>query len=404
MKKLTIINSIIIIMMISLSSIQPLNAAIFTDINGTYIDLGKEKSVYGGGLTFLWDMPDFFDSKNVLFYINSTFAYSNENKNEPAETVRTYVPTSAGFELRFQILQIPLYITGSAGAGVSYFKKEGPAYYGPYMDPSKTLIDTAFGPYADVMLGLNYVMSQHTAFFVKSGYQRSFYDEENIETPAGFQFATGVRIAITESYTNFGGIGDEYEDSETANYQIKKTNSRPKKVTITGFTPGVIIPLGNFRDMAKTGYGGMINFTRRNLFIKRFEAGIDTGFYYASGKDLIDEGKPNYDRFLIVPLLAHTGYKVWFKNGFSFIPTVSLGAAYFNSKYMNFDKATLKKTDVNDNFIDPMVKIGIGVEYLVTEPFSISMTGGYGMFIEKDGPMSFATAGIGLNYKFQIRP
>jgi len=403
MKKLIIINSIIILM-ISLSSIQPLNAAIFTDINETYIDLGKEKSVYGGGLTFMWDMPGFFDSKNVLFYINSTFAYSNENKDEPDETVRTYVPSSAGFELRYQILQIPLYITGSAGAGVSYFKKEGPVYYGPYMDPSKTQTDTAFGPYADVMLGLNYVMSQRIAVFAKGGYQRSFYNEENMETPAGFQFAAGVRIAITKTYSDLGGIDDEYEDSETAHYQIKETNSRPEKVTITGFTPGVIIPLGNFKEMAKTGYGGMINLTRRNLFVKRFEAGIDTGFYYVPGKDLIDDGKPDYDRFLIVPLLAHTGYKVWIKNGFSFIPTVSLGAAYFNSKYMNFDETTLKKTDTTDNFIDPMVRIGISMEYLVTEPFSISMTGGYGMFIEKDGPMHFATAGIGLNYKFQIRP
>lgn len=403
MKKLTIINSIIMLM-IFLSSIQPLNSAIFTDINGTYIDLGKEKSVYGGGVTFLWDMPDYFDSKNVLFYINSTFAYSNENKDEPAETVRTYVPASAGFELRYQILQIPLYITGSAGAGVSYFRKEGPAFYGPYMDPSKTSIDTAFGPYADVMFGLNYVMSQRIAVFAKGGYQRSFFDEENIETPAGFQFATGLRMAITETYTDLGGIDDEYEYPETAHYQIQKTNSRFGEVTITGFTPDVIIPLGDFKEMAKTGYGGMVNLTRRNYFFKRFEAGIDTGFYYVPGKECIEEGKPDYDRFLIVPLLAHTGYKVWFKNGFSFIPTVSLGAAYFNSKYMNFDETTLKKTDVNDNFIDPMVRVGIGMEYLVTVPFSISMTGGYGMFIEKDGPMHFTTAGVGLNYKFQTRP
>ena len=403
MKKLTIINTLLILM-ISLSSIQPLNAAIFTDINGTYIDLGKEKPVYGGGLTFLWDMPGYFDSKNVLFYINSTFAYSKKDKDEPTETVRTYIPTSAGFELRFRILQIPLYITGSAGAGVSYFKKEGPTYYGPYMDPSKTQTDTAFGPYADVMLGLNYVMYQHIAVFAKGGYQKSFFNEDNIETPAGFQFAAGVRFALTEKYSDFGGINDEYEDSETANYQTKETNSKPKKVTITGFTPGVIIPLGNFKDMAKTGYGGMINLTRRNIFIKRFEAGIDTGFYHASGKDRINEGKPDYDRFLIVPILAHTGYKVWYKKGFSFIPTVSLGAAYFNSKYMSFDETTLKKTDTNDNFIDPMVKAGISMEYLITEPFSISMTGEYGMFIEKDEPMHFITAGIGLNYKFQIRP
>lgn len=180
--------------------LQPLKAAVLTDISGAYIDLGDEGSVYGAGLSFLWDMPRYFDNEKIFFYINSTFAYSVENKDEITETVRTYVPVSAGVEYRYQVLQIPLYITGSAGAGASYFEKQGPAYYGPYMDPSKTRIDTAYGAYADLMLGINYVLSRNAAVFGRGGYQISFYDEDNIESPAGFQFILGFRIPISGSF------------------------------------------------------------------------------------------------------------------------------------------------------------------------------------------------------------
>lgn len=199
MKKLIII-IISLILIFPVVFIQPSGAAVLTDIDGTYIDLGDEGSVYGAGLSFLWDMPRYFDNERIFFYINTTFAYSVEDKDEITETVRTYVPVSAGIEYRYQILHIPLYITGSAGAGASYFEKQGPAYYGPFIDPSKTQIDTAYGVYADLMLGVNYVLSGNIAVFGRGGYQMSFYDEDNIESPAGFKCNLGFRIPIAGSF------------------------------------------------------------------------------------------------------------------------------------------------------------------------------------------------------------
>jgi len=202
MKKIIIIN-ISLILMIPLLFIQPLKALILTDINGAYVDLGDEGSVSGAGISFLWDLPRYFDNEKIFFYINTMFTYSIKDRDEPDETARTYVPVSAGVEYRHQVLQIPLYITGSAGAGVSYFEKQGPVYYGPYMDPSKTQIDKAFGPYADLMLGLNYVLSGNIAFFARGGYQMSFYNEDNIESPAGLEFVLGLRIPISGSFRSF---------------------------------------------------------------------------------------------------------------------------------------------------------------------------------------------------------
>jgi len=395
-KTAAIITSIIIL--VSILSAQPLKAALFIDINGEYIDLGDEGSVYGSGISFLWDMPRYFDNDKLLFYINSTYAYSSEYKDEPSETVRTYVPLTAGFEYRYRILPIPLYVTGSAGAGASYFKREGPVYYGPFMDPSKTQIDTAFGPYADVMVGLNYILTQNLSVSAKGGYQLSRYNEDNIESPAGLRFTAGLRYALSGGIRSLGGVDDWYEDSEPVKSQFK---TRPAgKVTYFEFTPGVIIPLGKFEEMAETGFGGMINLNRRNLFFKGFTTGIGTGLYYAPGKDNFDGNNKNYDRFIILPLLINTGYRFNTANRFYIIPSISYGASYLNFSYEYFVPSTLKMKDENKNTIDPTVKGGLRIEYKITGLCSLTMSGEYGSFIEKSGAMPFAIASLGVDYIF----
>jgi hypothetical protein len=198
MRKIVIIISIL--MILPIMSVRHLLAALLTDINGVNIDLGDEGYVTGGGLSLLWDMPRYFDNERVYFYINSTFAFNVKNKDKPSETVRSYYPVSAGIEYRYRVTTMPLYITGSAGAGASYFRKEGPAYFGSYMDPSKTQIDSAFGAYGDIMLGVNFVVSQNTAFFARGGYQMSSYNNKAIESPSGMQFNLGVRIPISGNF------------------------------------------------------------------------------------------------------------------------------------------------------------------------------------------------------------
>lgn len=344
MKKSGIIYTIkfLSILMVSLSIIRPLEATIFTGVYGTYIDLNKN---------------------NELLYANSALT----------------------------------------GGGMSYFMKEGLKSYEQYIDPLQAQVYSAFSLYAGAILGLQ-IATNSIALFAQDDCQRLFFNEDSIVIPSVFRSYDGTQIALTKNFRNLSPINYEYDETDTGKIQFKSNPRRLNTRTLLEFSPCIFFPLGNFKEMAETGYGGMINLTRRNIFVKGFESGIDTGFFYLPGKDLIEEGKPSYDRFLIVPLLAHTGYKVWPGNSFYFIPAVSLGAAYFNSEYIYFDETTLKKTDSTENFIDPMVKIGISMEYMVTGSLSISTTAEYGMFIEKDGPMCFLTAGIGLNYKLQVRP
>jgi hypothetical protein len=137
----------------------------------------------------------YLDNEKVLFYINGTYAAGKDNEDSASEKVLTYVPVSAGFEYRHQVYTLPLYITGTAGAGVSYFEKE--------IKTSETRIHSAFGPYYSVMIGLNYVLSQHIALFAQTGYQASVYNNDEIDSPAGIQFRMGVRIPISGSHRSF---------------------------------------------------------------------------------------------------------------------------------------------------------------------------------------------------------
>lgn len=398
MKKLTILNKLLLLL-IPLVLIQPVNAALQTDIYGTYADLGKEGSGKGTGITFLWGLPDSFNIENVLFYMNSAFIYDKKNSSIYADTVRKYIPVSAGFEYRYQIYQMPLYLTASAGAGVSYFEKKVPDYNSLLSSTSVSTKYSASGPYTDFMIGLNYVLTQRFAVFAKGGYQKSFYSEDNIESPSGFQFTTGLRFSLSETNRNFGGIEESYNDSEPAKYRYKP-EKKPKYDNNINFTPGIIVPLGEFKEMAKPGYGGIINFTKRNFLFRRFEAGINTGFYYAPGKDLSEDQRPDYERFIIAPLFLNTGYRVRVLKHLYLAPEISFGYAYFNSAYKYFDSKTLEEIKKNKNFIDPIVKSGLGMEYLINQSFSVSVNGEYGMFIEKSDPMKFLVYAIGLNYLF----
>ena len=172
------------------------------------------------------------------------------------------------------------------------------------------------------------------------------------------------------------------------------------------FDPGVIIPFDKLGEMYRPGYGGMINLTKRGLFLNDFKAGIGAGFYYLPGKNLLDESKPEYHRAMMAPLLLNTAYRINIADSFSFFPALSMGAAYLNITYMYKDTDIIietgnhKKTETSKNFIDPMFTAGLGIEYRLTESFSISVLGEYGMFIERSGPLSFAIAGVGLNYRF----
>jgi hypothetical protein len=152
--------------------------------------------------------------------------------------------------------------------------------------------------------------------------------------------------------------------------------------------------------MYNTGFGVMLTLSERNLFFENFEAGISAGFYYAEGKNLIKKGKSNYDTFMMAPLLINTSYRFEFWDNYSVTPSFSIGFTYINMKHISLSTVTYAPQENTDNTIDPTVKFGLGFGYSITETISVSIAGEYGMFTEESGPIPFAIAGLGIEYRF----
>ena len=375
----------------SLFHIRPISAAVFTDINGTIIDLGKEGVVRGGGITFLWGMPGFFDDEKVLLYINSSFARKPLSKDSTSENRNTYIPVSAGLEYRQQVYELPLYLTGSAGAGVSYFKKEYPWA----LDPSKTHTDSDFGPYADIMAGFNLVMSQNLALYVKGGYQFSFYNEQAIKSPGGFHFNSGVRIPLTGGYKNLGGVDEPWNDSGSIKPILKP--KRVKTETHWEFNPGAFIPVGQIRNMVKPGPGGILSY---NIKGKNFTTGLETGYLFIPGEESYKTNGLFINQLQIIPFAIKAGYVLNLFRQLSVTPSVSLGGAFISSSYNRIDKITRKEAEKTENGIDPMTAVSLSIDYSFSESFFIGIKTGYRRLIEEDVSPQFVSSGINLGMRF----
>lgn len=391
MKKLTFIKSAVPLL-ISLLCIQAAYADIRTDINGTVINLGDEGFVRGGGISVLWDMPRFFDNEKVFLYISSSFNKNANNYNITTETRRTYIPSSAGFEYRHQISDIPLSFTGSAGAGVSYFRREDPSE----TEPSLTRTDSDYGPYADLMVGLNYILSQNFAVFVKAGYQISFYNENSINSPKGYQFSMGLRIPVTGNYRSLGGIDKEWDDSEPI-----KIKTKPRKLAGSWeFNPCAFIPLGEFSEMAEPGPGGIISYMLNTRLNKGFTFGVEFGYLFIPGNVSYDKGGQTINQFHIAPAAVKAGYAFNFFRVISVTPSVSAGGAFINSNYILSDQITGKETDQSLSGVDPMAACSISIDYSITGSLVAGIKAGYRILFENDISPQFASCGINLGMRF----
>ena len=396
MKKIIILNTSLILL-ISLYFIQPLKSAIFIDAGGTYMNPVDKNSVQGGGITVLWDMlPHYFDNEKVLFFINSTYTSSVENRDKESEIRRAYIPVSAGIEYRYPLFQMPLFITGTAGCGVSYLKIDSPSKD----NSSDTQTESAFGPYADLMIGLNYILTQDLSLYAKGGYELSYYRNNELESPKGFQMNAGVRIPVFGNYKSLGGVDDEYNDSEPVQFynRIKKSNSKDR--TTIGFYPGFFYSIGTFSEMYNDGFGGIFTLSRNNTFFNNFEAGISTGFFFLFGEDLTDKNNKTYQDLVVVPFYLTTGYNICLGKSFVIKPVLSFGGTYLDAYYTDYNKTDEENKDTDLTVVEPSFKAGITAEFRVTKSVSISAVSEYGFIKENSGLLNFAIFSAGIGYSF----
>lgn len=173
------------------------DSAVMIDAYGTSVYLGDEDNVKGGGLSVA--ASSLFDSfiDNLGLYGSVYVAGRRDNENEPNEETRLLVPGSIGLRYAYPFEDIPLNIEFFTGAGLAYFKKEGPERRGSFFDPSETRIETTNGKHFEFLGGISYCFTQHFAVFVNGGYQITKFDADDIaEDASGIQFSVGIRCII----------------------------------------------------------------------------------------------------------------------------------------------------------------------------------------------------------------
>jgi hypothetical protein len=162
-----------------------------------------------------------------------------------------------------------------------------------------------------------------------------------------------------------------------------------------------IIPLGKFKDIHKSGYGGLLRAVKTNFPFYNFETGITFGYWQFGGTST-DTGKVNNS--YIIPLLAAFDYRLEFFSIFSIVPKVSMGLSYNEVHYQaepelytGYGLTQIKK---DKSAIEPMALAGLSLQCVLFDRWIVSAGADYGMIYEKSGMMKFITANIGAGIKF----
>lgn len=177
---------------------SPLFSSANVSLSGSYLDTGKEGSLYGGGVVFSREMATRYIPDNLYIILSAMVLSGTENGGEMNEIVRAYVPVGAGVEYLYPLYNIPLNLKISGGGGVGYFRKDEPARFGAFIDYSKTMTHSATAPFIFMNAGVSYIVSQRVSVFADAGYHYSLMQEEWMSDPlAGIQINAGVTIAVT---------------------------------------------------------------------------------------------------------------------------------------------------------------------------------------------------------------
>lgn len=166
-------------------------------MSGSYMDLGDEGPLFGGGMYFTRYIDSKFMPENFSILLSALYLGGEKNGGEMKEVVRVYVPAAARIEYLHPVYDLPVKIKICGGGGAGYFRKEEPARYGAFVDYSKTMSNSSTAPFLFMNAGVLYMASQRISFFADAGYHYSFMKEEWMSEPlAGVQINAGVRIAV----------------------------------------------------------------------------------------------------------------------------------------------------------------------------------------------------------------
>jgi hypothetical protein len=176
----------------------------FSNINidalGDYTQTGDLKTQYGGGGGVSYDIHRDFNIFVNLLYSEITKGANTLNKN-----IYSYFMALAGIQYLYQISDLPLYWTTSAGVGVSKGDLTTPIQKptDPTQNENKKFSDS--GICIAFRTGFLVHATQYLSPFFEAGYHKSFYGSAfKNENVGGLQVLVGLRYTIGTNKPLYG--------------------------------------------------------------------------------------------------------------------------------------------------------------------------------------------------------
>ncbi|MFC1670197.1 CsgG/HfaB family protein [Spirochaetota bacterium] len=183
--------------------------------------------------------------------------------------------------------------------------------------------------------------------------------------------------------------GEESGASSTVSTWMRRNST-----FLMGVRGMYLIPLQISGEVFSAGYGGLVYFKMRNLFVSGFDPAIETGVLNFEGKLEENGGDDKVNNMIMIPVLLKLEYRFSILNTLDVIPEISLGGAYST---MMWENAGEHQTD---SAFEPLFLFGGHLNWYVIKYLSVTAGFNYGMIVESDGTLGFISVSLGMEYLF----
>ncbi len=179
-----------------------------------------------------------------------------------------------------------------------------------------------------------------------------------------------------------------------------------KSSPLVGVSAVTIIPVSDFKDVYKSGYGVMLDISNSSRSVRSWKYSFKTGIIQMNPETETDDSyQTGYGNGYIFPLLANIEYRfpLPFWRRIKLAPALSAGMALITATYD--DRSGTIKNGIPTGWTaaenslktaaDPMALGGLSLLYLVNGTDYIFLRGDGGMLYEIEKPMFFASINAG---------
>lgn len=167
-------------------------------------------------------------------------------------------------------------------------------------------------------------------------------------------------------------------------------NAQDKKMTV-GITPGVVLPIGDMKDVAKMGFGASLNFGY--YFTENIQAGLSAG-YIMFGEKKYDLGITTVkSNVKFMPIMATGSYYFIVDKPIKPYGTIGFGMTMWKTE------AKAGGITAKDDGSKLSWAVGAGADYSLNDNMNLNLNVKYNSVME-DPALNYIGINIGAAYKF----